>query len=228
MVNGSVPVACSIRVRLSDRRTFPPRPNPRDRNRRNRPRCTGTTTKRTIITSRTTIRMTNRVTEAKRGRVRVEQVAPLSGSGRRDIRSVVVPPSSTELPAPCVGERFEDRAFSFICTVPPDRPPPRWFFSSTILPTPRSLGPLVDSVQGVKTPRQLFVSFPFYIYSTVRAHVNLFPSLLRYVGFLELLSCIYIPANVKPVQCYRSLPLSENRARIHEFPRSILCEDKVS
>ena len=111
MVNGSVPVACSIRVRLSDRRIFPPRPNPRDRNRRNRPRCTGTTTKRTIITSRTTIRMTNRVTEAKRGRVRVEQVAPLSGSGRRDIHSVVVSPSSTELPGPCVGERFVNRAF---------------------------------------------------------------------------------------------------------------------
>jgi len=48
---------------------------------------------------------------------------------------------------------------------------------------------------GVKTTS--FLLSP--LVTTHRTHVNLSSSLLRYVGFLELLSCIYIPANMKPV-----------------------------
>ena len=82
-VNGSVLAAYSIRVRLSDRSTSPPHPNPKDRNRRNQALCTGMTMKRTIITSGMMIRKTNRVTVAKRGRALVERAAQPSGSGRR-------------------------------------------------------------------------------------------------------------------------------------------------
>jgi len=91
-VNGSVPAVCSIRVHPSDQRTFPLLPNLKDRNRRSRLRCIGMMTRRTIIMSRTMIRMMNRVTEVKRGRVWVGQVARPNGSGRWDIRSHDHPP----------------------------------------------------------------------------------------------------------------------------------------
>lgn len=45
--------------------------------------------KRTIIPSRRTIRITNRVTEAKRGRAQVEQAVPLNGSGKVEERGML-------------------------------------------------------------------------------------------------------------------------------------------
>ena len=90
---------------------------------------------------------------------------------------------------------------------PPDRPFPTGSFSDfNFLPTHVLLvGPSWVPPRGVKMPlHQVLFSFPFRIYlpytpcQPSSSSLSL-PQSFRYVGFLELLSCIYIPANVKPV-----------------------------
>ena len=166
-MNGSALAVYSTQVHPSDRRTSPPRPNPKGRNRRNRARYTGMMTKRMITTSGTTIRRTNRVTVAKRGRGQVEGAAQPSGSGRWDVPPITAP-SSTKLPARYVGERPVGCALSFIRMVPGDQPPfanPFFCFNSL------HLGPIVDIpswVQNVSLVSDLpykymstFQPFPF-------------------------------------------------------------------
>ena len=202
--NGSVPVVYSLRVLLSDQRISPPRPNPRHRNRRNRPRYTEMTTKRMIITSGMMIRRTNRVTEAKRGRVRVGRVARPNGSGKWCVYLLPHSPQNRFL---CVSEGFRCGPARCPFIRPPDRPFPTDSFSDfNFLPTHVLLvGPSWVPSRVVKMPlHQALFSFPFRIYlpytpcQPSSSSLSL-PQSFRYVGFLELLSCIYIPANVKPV-----------------------------
>ena len=158
----------------SDQRTFPLLPNPKDRNRRSRLRCTGMTTKRTIIISRTTIRKTNRVIEAKRGRVWVGRAARPNGSGKCDICShpYLIHLRITRLVC--------GRAFGLCIVIYPHVPA-----RSTVSPP----GPIFPPI---------FLSPFISIYCT---HVQpFFLSISLMSGFSNCsLAYIYIPANVKPV-----------------------------
>jgi len=174
-------------------RTSLPRPNPRDLNRRNRPRSTETTMRRTIIRSRRMIRITNRVTGAKRERVRVERASLLNVSGKvwGGILgfAVVVPP-------------YLDRLLSGpILSIHkvPSVPIAEFFFFRP---------------GGSKRPLSS-ISFAF-----ISSYINLpficQPFTFRYVGFLELLSCIlHSRASVKPAHNVFDLPppshLDDNR-----------------
>jgi len=173
-VNGSVLAAYSIRVRLSDRSTSPPHPNPKDRNRRNQALCTGMTMKRTIITSGMMIRKTNRVTVAKRGRALVERAAQPSGSGRRYNSSHhQLHHPLNRPPGVWVGVLWAVRCRLFAWPRRISRPRQFFFFFFTpILPTPRSLRPSVDSVLGSKSPLRIYLP-----------HANLFNLSFSMLGF---------------------------------------------
>ena len=189
-VNGSVLAAYLTRVHLSDQRTSPPHPNPRVRNQRNRARCTEMTMRRTITTSGMMIRKTNRVTVAKRGRGQVGRAVQPSGSGRRDISSVVNPHHPpNRLPSVWVSVLRAVRCHLFAWSRVISRPLSIVFVLAQSSPPHVRLS-LVWTLSWAQN--LLFV----YIY---RIHVNPSTSLFRYAGFLELLSCIYILANLKRI-----------------------------
>jgi len=180
-------------VHPSDQRTSPHHPNPRDRNRRNRARCTGMTMKKMTTISGTTIRMTNRVTVAKRGRARVERAAQPSGSGRWMISSHHPLYHPLNRP-PGVCERFVGpmrcRLFAW------SRVNSHHLFHSNSPPPPRSLGPIMDPVSSFKI--SLAYIYPPY---TCQPFLNFYLSLC-WVSRTALLH-IHFETNT---HCYRSHP----------------------
>lgn len=163
--------------------------------------------------SRTTIRITNRVTEAKRGRVRAEPAVLPNGSGRW-----VNPFHHITHTAHHPSLHLIHKCFPF------------WLSSSH---HPHgSLGLIVGFVLEVKTP----VTPSFYLFlpfvSIYRTHVNLFFPLPLSLCRVSRLAFLHIHSRKceTSTQCYRFLPSLSPRQESHQSThnRPILCGEYIS